>query len=214
MNKIIKKTKDGFTLIELLVVISIVSLLSTVVLGSLKSARNKGKNAAYVSEMVQLRNAINLYKNDDRTIFSPENIGWSGDYSGRDNLDVKLQPVVDAGYIETIPHHPDWPENSIYVPGQPRTYTFLTGDYDGWSFDDRACGYLASSEWTGGEFTVDELPDHSTILVVATNDPDVVIPGIEPGMSYCSDWGTGGNPDYCYSYGGPNSTYKRYCLPM
>ncbi len=39
-------TKKGFTLIELLVVISIISLLSSVVLSSLNTARNKAKIAA------------------------------------------------------------------------------------------------------------------------------------------------------------------------
>jgi prepilin-type N-terminal cleavage/methylation domain-containing protein len=50
----IKKTK-GFTLIELLVVIAIIGILSSVVLASLNSARNKGADAAVKSNLSGIR---------------------------------------------------------------------------------------------------------------------------------------------------------------
>ena len=43
--------KKGFTLIELLVVIAIIGILSSVVLASLNTARNKGSNAAVQSAL-------------------------------------------------------------------------------------------------------------------------------------------------------------------
>ncbi len=45
------KYTTGFTLIELLVVISIISLLSTVVISAMSSARNKGGDAAIKSTL-------------------------------------------------------------------------------------------------------------------------------------------------------------------
>src|ERR1035437_2885741 len=51
----------GFTLIELLVVISIIGLLSSIVLVALNSARAKGRDAARVEGLVQVRNALELY---------------------------------------------------------------------------------------------------------------------------------------------------------
>jgi len=55
---------QGFTLIELLVVISIIGLLSSIVVGSLSSARKRAEAAKIVQEINQLKTALELYKND------------------------------------------------------------------------------------------------------------------------------------------------------
>ena len=60
--------KKGFTLIELLVVISIISVLSTVVLASLNSARTKAENAQTQEEIGSWLNAINLYQTENNKI--------------------------------------------------------------------------------------------------------------------------------------------------
>ena len=53
--------RKGFTLIELLVVIAIIGILSSVVLASLNSARNKGANAAVQSGLANMRAQAELY---------------------------------------------------------------------------------------------------------------------------------------------------------
>lgn len=65
MVKNTKKHSAGFTLIELLVVISIIALLSSVVLTSLSTTRNKAQANKLTQEVVQLRNALELYKSDN-----------------------------------------------------------------------------------------------------------------------------------------------------
>jgi prepilin-type N-terminal cleavage/methylation domain-containing protein len=50
----------AFTLIELLVVISIIGMLSSVVLSSLNSARNKARNATVKNQLSQARTAAAL----------------------------------------------------------------------------------------------------------------------------------------------------------
>ena len=62
--KLSKRT--GFTLVELLVVISIVSLLSSVVLASLNSARSKSRDARRVADLKQLQLALELYYDANR----------------------------------------------------------------------------------------------------------------------------------------------------
>ena len=55
------KKNKGFTLIELLVVIAIIGILSSVVLASLNTARNKGADAAIKSNLANLRAQAEIY---------------------------------------------------------------------------------------------------------------------------------------------------------
>ncbi len=54
-------TKKGFTLIELLVVIAIIGILSSVVLASLNTARDKGTDAAIKSSLTNARAQAELF---------------------------------------------------------------------------------------------------------------------------------------------------------
>lgn len=56
----LKSTKRGFTLIELLVVIAIIGILSSVVLASLSTAREKSRDARRISDIGQLQLALEL----------------------------------------------------------------------------------------------------------------------------------------------------------
>jgi len=55
------KKNEGFTLIELLVVIAIIGILSSVVLASLNTARDKGRDAAIKSSMQSIRVQSELF---------------------------------------------------------------------------------------------------------------------------------------------------------
>jgi len=52
---------QGFTLIELLVVIAIISLLSSIILASLNTARAKARDSKIIQDMLQIKNALELY---------------------------------------------------------------------------------------------------------------------------------------------------------
>lgn len=72
------RRSKGFTLIELLVVISIISLLSSIVLSALNSARHKADDAWRLATLNNIQTALELYYQDHGyypfgTAFSP----WS-----------------------------------------------------------------------------------------------------------------------------------------
>lgn len=56
-----RAVKTGFTLVELLVVISIISLLSSIVLTSVNSARAKARDARRIADFKQIQTALELF---------------------------------------------------------------------------------------------------------------------------------------------------------
>ncbi len=82
--------KGGFTLIELLVVIAIIGILSGVVLASLNSARQKGRDVKRVADVTNLRPAFELYFDDNGSKY-PTTIG----------------ALVTGGYISATPLDPN-----------------------------------------------------------------------------------------------------------
>ncbi len=105
--KIIKK-QTGFTLIELLVVIAIIGLLSTFAVISLTSARLKARDAKRVSDINQIRNALELYFNDCYRYPTAVTIG--GDIAGNDG---NCSPANTTAYMKIVPSNPTpWNDGS------------------------------------------------------------------------------------------------------
>lgn len=87
------KTKHGFTLIELIVVIAIIALLTTVVIASLNSARQKGSDAGKIRALAEVRNALNVYFNDS--------MGGNGTYPVGNNLTILVTKKYITGSIDS-----------------------------------------------------------------------------------------------------------------
>ena len=108
--------KKGFTLVELIVVIAIIGLLSSVVLASLTSARESGRDAKRKLDLKQLENALELYYDQFGSYTQPES--WCNDYStganggcsnptGTDwDADSDLRDLVTNGFITSLPVDP------------------------------------------------------------------------------------------------------------
>lgn len=77
-----QSNQRGFTLIELLVVIAIIGMLSSVVLSSLNSAREKSRDARRLADLKQLQTALELIFDDTSPPEYPDALSSlsSGDY--------------------------------------------------------------------------------------------------------------------------------------
>jgi prepilin-type N-terminal cleavage/methylation domain-containing protein len=113
-----KVHQKGFTLIELIVVISIISLLSSVVLSSLNTVRAKARDSQRLSDMVQLRNALQLYYNDHGSYpRTTSGVGLSVVYADPGctrsltrpdrNIESWIPGLVEGGYISELPRDPN-----------------------------------------------------------------------------------------------------------
>src|SRR5579863_4121632 len=82
-----KHLATGFTLIELLVVIAIIGLLASIILASLNTARQKGRDAKRISDVKELQLALELY------------------YDANNQYPTSLQSLAPS-YISTLPTDP------------------------------------------------------------------------------------------------------------
>ncbi len=99
--------KRGFTLIELLVVIAIIGILSSVVLASLNSARQKGRDARRISDIKQLQLALELFYDANQSY--PTTTAAV--------VTTSLTGLSAAGYIAALPTDPGGvDQNYFYAP--------------------------------------------------------------------------------------------------
>jgi prepilin-type N-terminal cleavage/methylation domain-containing protein len=90
-NVIIKQmlktqTKNAFTLIELLVIIAIIGLLSSIILTSVATAREKARETVAFAQIKELQEAIQEYDNDIGYYPPDVNRGW------------------DPGFVKPLPY--------------------------------------------------------------------------------------------------------------
>ena len=107
-----KSDKSGFTLIELLVVIAIISLLSSVVLASLGTARKKAKVAEVQQEIKSFKSAMELYRLNNGSYYntgSYTRAQTSGEYNP---FVAAMGPYIPIGNLKIFAFAAD----THYVP--------------------------------------------------------------------------------------------------
>lgn len=94
----------GFTLIELLVVLSIISLLSSVIIASITSARERARDAQRVSEINSLIRTIDLYFQDQQEVPGMSDTGGTS-VSANCSSDLR-NDLTSEGYYSVMPTDP------------------------------------------------------------------------------------------------------------
>lgn len=94
------RSERGFTLIELLVVIAIIGMLSSVILASLSSARERARDARRASDLRQVGIALEMYYDDHQQY--PEDVSQER-LSNLNDGSNSILPYIDP--IPTDPIH-------------------------------------------------------------------------------------------------------------
>jgi len=94
------KGQKGFTLVELLVVISIISLLSSVILTSIGTAKESATESNISSTLLQVRTALELYHSTNGK-YPNEGINYSAGVGGWPNLGGNFVSFVTTYLVAT-----------------------------------------------------------------------------------------------------------------
>ena len=109
--------KKGFTLIELLVVIAIIALLSTLSVVALNSARVKSRDARRLSDIKQIRTALEMYFDNNQLYPSGSAVSLgSGSYACLNvNGWTASTTCTSTVYMQKVPTDPKNATPALYT---------------------------------------------------------------------------------------------------
>jgi general secretion pathway protein G len=99
-TRLTRRTDAGWTLIELLIVISLIMILSAIALSAYRNSVTAAKEAALMSNLQQMREAIDQY------------------YADKGRYPDSLQTLVSDGYLRSVPKDPFTNSTDTWLPEQ------------------------------------------------------------------------------------------------
>ncbi len=165
-----KHSNKGFTLIELLVVVAIIGILSSVVLASLNSAREKSKIALIKSTLKQLYSQAQInFTEYGSFINSNSSLNCTGPGN---NLGKIVQPLIDQGIIVKCYNFYGTGSGGIYTGDDylrlgATALIYNSSELKAWSVDENGVAkWDTKGVDSSGSFVV---PDISAPLINAKN---------------------------------------------
>lgn len=145
----VEPRKKGFTLIELLVVVAIIALLISILLPSLKKAKDQAKQLVCATHMKELYNADAEYSVDNRDYFA-RGLQWAHPNQSPSGKEYQVFATAIIKYFGYDGHEMNWPGragmqykkklrriNEIVAsydvfkcPSYPKYFEFYDGDPD------------------------------------------------------------------------------------
>ncbi len=172
----IKQTRKGFTLIELLVVIAIIGILSSVVLASLSTAREKSRDGKRVSDIGQIQLALELYFDTYQSYPSTTPVATAAVTGGA--VEGGVQVLANSGMLPKAP-----------IPPNGGRY-----QYRGINSGNTECYDAATSPCTSYRLAVTLERDDAAVL--GTDADDAVVAGFAAPTAIPFGPGAAGNAIY------------------
>lgn len=146
-----KGPQAGFTLVELLIVVIILGILAAVVIPQFSTASTEAREAALMTDLAALRNAIELYRVQHKEIY-PGTIGGVTNWANfvthmTTQTDIDGNAGADYGpYLRTgVPRNPFNNLSTGIIGAIPG----VANDASGWYYDDSTGEIRANTSGVG-----------------------------------------------------------------
>ena len=90
-----KQSNSGFSLVELLVVLAIISLLASIMIGSMNTARERGRAAKIINDVLSIRDALQFRYSEVTQYPTEEEL--RAEYDGLPEGVMSIQNMIDEG---------------------------------------------------------------------------------------------------------------------